>query len=282
MNTHPSNGSFGSPSLPGTRKPVVIQGLWIGPRLSKIEQLCIKSFLDHGHPFHLYCYEPIEGIPAGTDVIDANEIVPDEVCQEFRKERALAAFSDLFRWKLLHDRGNFWVDMDIICLRPFEFSQDIVFGFQQDGLVTPAVLRFPPGHPVTKELIDRTMNPNRFRREDTLRRKIRKAIRWAKGNSRARIFWGEAGGPDGFQAILDQFELRSLGLPFTAFYPVYHVHFTSLFDATFAADDGFFAGTYALHIWNEVGRRFFPDWSKDADYHPDSIIEKLKRKHLGT
>ena len=33
-----------------------IQSLWIGPRLSNMEHLCIKSFIDHGHKFHLYIY----------------------------------------------------------------------------------------------------------------------------------------------------------------------------------------------------------------------------------
>ena len=32
----------------------VIQSLWIGDRLSVMERLCIQSFLDQGHQFHLY------------------------------------------------------------------------------------------------------------------------------------------------------------------------------------------------------------------------------------
>ena len=32
----------------------IIQSLWIGPRLSNMEYLCIKSFIDFGHEFHLY------------------------------------------------------------------------------------------------------------------------------------------------------------------------------------------------------------------------------------
>ena len=35
-------------------KNKVIKSLWIGDQLSRLEQLCIKSFLYHGHEFHLY------------------------------------------------------------------------------------------------------------------------------------------------------------------------------------------------------------------------------------
>lgn len=41
----------------------IIQSLWIGNPLSNLEKLCIQSFLDHGHKFHLYTYADIGGIP---------------------------------------------------------------------------------------------------------------------------------------------------------------------------------------------------------------------------
>ena len=37
----------------------IIQSLWIGQRLSDLERLCIRSFLQKGHPFHLYTYNEI-------------------------------------------------------------------------------------------------------------------------------------------------------------------------------------------------------------------------------
>jgi|ETNmetMinimDraft_26_1059896.scaffolds.fasta_scaffold323783_1 hypothetical protein len=48
---------------PGNR---IIQGLWIGERLRLNERLSIKSFLDHGHEYHLYAYDSIEGVPDGA------------------------------------------------------------------------------------------------------------------------------------------------------------------------------------------------------------------------
>lgn len=56
----------------------VIQSLWVHGRLSPMERLCIRSFLAHGHEFHLYAYGPLEGVPEGTRVVDAREILPED------------------------------------------------------------------------------------------------------------------------------------------------------------------------------------------------------------
>ena len=38
----------------------IFQSLWIGPSLSKMEQLCIKSFVDHNLEYHLYTYGEVK------------------------------------------------------------------------------------------------------------------------------------------------------------------------------------------------------------------------------
>jgi len=53
-----------------------LQGLWIGPELSLMEQLSISSFLQNGHDYHLYVYDEVKNVPAGTVVRNANEILP--------------------------------------------------------------------------------------------------------------------------------------------------------------------------------------------------------------
>ena len=53
----------------------IIQSLWIGPRLSNMEHLCIKSFIDFGHEFHLYTYDKVDNIPEGVIVKDGISII---------------------------------------------------------------------------------------------------------------------------------------------------------------------------------------------------------------
>jgi hypothetical protein len=253
-------------------------GLWIGPSLSKIEQLCIRSFQDHGHKFVLYAYEDIANVPPGTEVRDANELIPKAESIPFVKRGNLAAFADWFRWDLLRTRGGYWIDMDMVCLAPFDFTEEVIFGYQQDNIPAQGVLRFPPNHPAVIELVNRSMDPNRFQPEDSGRRKIKKVIRRMMGNSRARIDWAEAGGPIGFRTIVGKFDLAKFGVPYTVFYPVHNTQFWSMFDTTFANDEKFFAATKAIHLWNEVGRRYFK-WDKNATFHEDSLVERLKRRH---
>ena len=69
----------------------IIQGLWVGPRLSTMERLCIRSYIANGHDFHLYLYGPCENVPEGATVRDAAEIVPESDIGRFGN---LPNFSD--------------------------------------------------------------------------------------------------------------------------------------------------------------------------------------------
>ncbi len=102
-----------------THKPYkpIIQGLWIGDRLSRFEHNSIKSYINQGYTYHLYTYWPVANVPRGTMIRDAREIIPESAIFTFGG--AITPFSDLFRYKLLYDRGGVWSDCDIICTRPF-------------------------------------------------------------------------------------------------------------------------------------------------------------------
>ena len=119
--------------MTGTTEPAlpIAQFLWIGSKLSRLERLSIRSFLDHGHECHLYAYEDMGQVPAGTVLKDANEIIPHR--QLFATKRGYGGFSDLFRWQLLHRKGQLWIDTDIICLKPFDFdlSATPLFAFER-------------------------------------------------------------------------------------------------------------------------------------------------------
>ena len=46
-----------------------------------MQQLCIRSYIDHGHEFHL-CLGPTQGVPEGTIIKDANAFVSRERAKE--------------------------------------------------------------------------------------------------------------------------------------------------------------------------------------------------------
>ena len=142
-----------------TREPM--QSLWVGKSLGPLEQLSIRSFLAHGHTFHLYTYENVEGVPNEVVIRDANKILPQATIKDFP---IIQQFADWFRYNLLYQRGGWWVDVDTVCLRPFIFPEDIVVseeGFTRSTLCIPcSPLKVPAGSDFAKWLVDEAHKEN--------------------------------------------------------------------------------------------------------------------------
>jgi hypothetical protein len=141
-------------------KNKVVQGLWIGDELSLLEQLSIKSFLDNGHEYHLYVYNDVKNIPEGTIIKDANEIIDESEIYKntyFSLEYGYLGFSDYFRVKLIYDKGGFWVDTDLVCLKYFDFEEDYVFTHEishvKDG-ISSSIFKCPKNSIFLKDMYD--------------------------------------------------------------------------------------------------------------------------------
>jgi hypothetical protein len=108
-----------------------VHGMWKGTRLSPMELLTIRSFQAHGHEFVLWLYDELETpLPPETVIRDATEIIPRTRVFRYRAgatRGSYAGFSDLFRYRLLWEVGGWWVDMDVVCLKPFAFPEPYVF-----------------------------------------------------------------------------------------------------------------------------------------------------------
>jgi mannosyltransferase OCH1-like enzyme len=94
-----------------------------------MEQLSIKSFMKNGHEYHLYVYDEVKDVPQGAILKNADDVVPRD--QVFSDEVSHISFSDLFRYKLLLEKGGYWADTDLICLRPFDFTSEYVFAAER-------------------------------------------------------------------------------------------------------------------------------------------------------
>lgn len=139
--------------------------MWIGKTLSPIELLCIKSFLFHGHEFHLWAYDVIEtSLPEGVILEDACLIIPSEKVFYYKNKNqfghgkgSFAGFSDIFRYKLLYEKGGWWVDMDVCCLKPFDFAQEYVFRSHHDFPVVGNIMKCPKGSELMKVCYEEAM-----------------------------------------------------------------------------------------------------------------------------
>ena len=94
-------------------------------------------------------------------LLDARTISPDETLISrylANGKPSIAAFADMFRYRMIRETGACWVDTDLICLKTPDFSGDAyVYGRQADAvsalLVNNAVLRLPRADPALAELV---------------------------------------------------------------------------------------------------------------------------------
>lgn len=236
-----------------------MQGLWIGPTLSVLEQLSVSSFLHNGHAYHLYVYDEVQHIPAGTRVMDANEILPASLIFQYQDFPSYAGFANLFRYKLLLEKGGWWVDSDMVCLKPFDFADEYVFAAELDwdrkAQPTCGVIRVPAASEVM-------------------------TYAWQTSQSKAsqQLLWGETG-PRLMATAIRRCGLERYVKPAVTFCPVAYEDWERFVDAEYVWC--FDETTYAVHLWNEMWRRSGRD--KDQSYHPGCLYERLKAYYgLGT
>ena len=235
----------------------VVQSLWIGKRLPPMQQLGIQSFLDHGHEFHLYSYDPIDGVPAGATLRDGTEVFPRDRIFHHKHgfgKGSYSTFSNLFRYRLVLERGGWWVDTDLICLRPFDFAANYVFATEREGdaiLTATCAFKCPAGAPFLAHCLDIAL----AKHPDDLR-------------------WSEIG-PYLFDQAVTRFDLGMYRVSPGTFNPINTWEFEDIlkpgFDASRLSD------SHGLHLWNQVWKHEQRD--PDADVHPDSIYAQLKRRH---
>lgn len=255
----------------------VIQSLWIGKPLSNLEKLCIKSFMDHGHEFHIYTYADIGGIPEGAVVKNGNEILPQSTIYRQGGGHSLGSFSNWFRYALLYKRGGYWVDMDVVCIKPFDFAEDIVFGMSADAYLNGAVMAFPVGHEVMRMLDNACRNHNDDMPWDDASTLRHKAKRLRAGANRTGFVYGETG-TRAFNNIINHTNRMSMAKPFTVFYPIGFKAWIHSFDRSFPDGADLYPSTYAVHLWNEV-LRHVADFDKNARFDDASLFEQLKAMH---
>jgi hypothetical protein len=234
----------------------VFQSFWYGETLSPYEELCIRSFLDHGYSFHLYTYSSQLEVPRGAELRDAAELLNPRDYFTYKRGRGAgshSAFSNVFRYKLLAERGGWWVDTDVICLSSHIPHFSDFLAYESDGVVNGAVLHFPRGDPLMLDCLKEAMRV---------------------GDSAS---WGEIG------PLLLTRKAKELGRlncvqPNTACYPV---HWTEAFDLLRPSRtdalkertrDSFF-----LHLWNEAFRR--ANLTKTMLPPRGSLLREIVQRH---
>ena len=233
----------------------VIQSLWIGNSLSIMEQLCISSFLKMGHEFHLYVYQETSGIPHGTVVLDGRTVLPASRIFTYKEHKTYAGFANFFRYRLLLEKGGWFVDADTICLKPFDFPEEYVFsseGLNGNDWVNLAAIKVPAQSEI-----------------------MRRAWETCENMDTSELKWSQCG-PTLMKALVAELSLQSFVLAPAVFCPLHFSEWEQMLDPK--GPNKFDERSYAVHLWNELWRRSSRD--KNASYPTGCLYERLKELYL--
>jgi mannosyltransferase OCH1-like enzyme len=162
--------------------------------------------------------------------------------------------SNLFRFMLLYQVGGWWVDMDTVCLKPFDFEDDFVFSSEMTN---------PNNHCVVNNTYMKSAPHAKF---------LKDCIDFLSVRGHENIHWGELG-----ITLLSRMILRNnMGRyikPPMVFCPVPYFNLELLINETSCILPG---SSYAIHWWNEIWRR--NKIQKNGIFPQNSLYETMKQK----
>jgi hypothetical protein len=238
--------------------------LWIGGRLSWMEQLCLKSFVDAGQRITLYSYEDIPNVPAGVIRRDGRDVLDTDDFIKYEKKDSFALFADLFRIHMIaQNPGLIWVDTDVYCHRPMAYDSDYVMGYELPGetRVNNAVLGLPADSAILADIL--AFMSDRFAIPDFVKPSLRAEYAAAKAAGNpvhvSRQPWG-VWGPMMISHFVAKHGLRGEVQPMDAFYPIPFPERTRMIRKAKKVEERLTGATTALHLWasnkRELGLRF--------------------------
>lgn len=237
----------------------IVQGLWIGEKLSLNEVLCIMSFIKNGHEFHLYTYGNVENIPKECIVKNGNDILPESEIFYYSEQQSLSGqkrptgFSNMFRYKMLYDNGGYWVDMDMICIRHLNFPEAYVFSsestFSRNQTINAGIIKCPKGCEFAKYCYE-----------------------ICKMKDKTKIRWGEIG-PKLVEEGVNKFKLQQYVKHWSYFCPIGYDKINDIISPSKIQIE---KDWHCLHLWNEFWVK--NNWDKNKIYY-GSLFGKLVNRY---
>lgn len=256
-----------------------IASLWIGGRLSWLEQLCLKSFADAGHHTTLYSYSPIDNLPKGVHAGDAADIFPSEPMLRHARTGSPAIHADMWRLHLLKKTDKIWVDSDMYCHRAFDFKKKSVFGWEKPGLVCNAVLGLPKTSKALNAML--TFFEDEYAIAPWLKEEQQAELRAARDAGRPLHMteqpWGFTGPTAVTWFLKETGEIR-YAEPEAAFYPISFRHRNHMIRPRFNIEERLSTETRGVHFW---ARRMKPRLQEKENNRPrsGSYMAKVLEKH---
>ena len=257
-----------------------VAALWIGCKLSFLEELCLKSFVDAGHHTILFTYEGTENVPDGVEIRDGAEIMPNLNVIRHGRTGSPAPFADKFRYRMLAQLDRtIWADTDAYCCKPFVTATGHFHGYEKEGEVNNGVLGLPKDSETLKALLNLT--EDEYSIPEWLPAGTRQEYADAKAAgqpvSSGDMAWG-IWGPQALTHFLKKTGEIKYAMPRTALYPVSYFDRRLLLRpgvdlSAYITDD-----TYSIHFYGRrIRRRLITNF--EGMPHPASLLGKLLKKH---
>lgn len=250
-----------------------IVAFWIGGRLTAIEQLSLRSFVQNGHPVALYHYQPLSGVPDGVELRSADEVVPYWYVKAFLGDARPSLIANWFRLLLMRRGAGIWVDTDVVCIRPIACNGPFLAGWESEDYINNAVLYLEPESVVLRGMLDAfgwggmpEWVP--FHRTPLLHIKHRLGMTYSPASLPRGTF-----GPKGLTAVAARHGKLVDALPPEVFYPLHPRQADTIFNTrplTSVITDR----TQAIHLWNEKIRA-----RKDETPVEGSILQQLMDRY---
>jgi len=235
----------------------IVRSLWIDDSINLMQRICINSFIEQGHTFYIYTYGEISNLPDRVIVCDAEPIIPRSLVFKDVKN-SYATFSDWFRMNLLYLYGGWWVDMDVVCIKPFTHRESFVFASEVmsalgDTRICNAIMKMEKHSLYGDEMLTYIAH--------TLEVKDRR-----------KILWTELGATLIERCVNHNNNLEKYIHSTKAFCPVHYFNFHQLF---LTEDFKFSQETFAVHLWNKMWQQ--ANYSSSVlNNNKNSFWQKLK------
>jgi hypothetical protein len=230
---------------------------WAYGGLSKMERICVNSFIKNGFELNLWTYENEAINIDGVTIRDAREVIPESLLF-LNRAGSYAGFSDLFRYSVLCLYGGLWVDTDVVALKPAVRLPDSPF------LVTERAEN-------NKIMINGNVIYNPVRRYGNI---IDLARVYAERFPKEEILWNEIG-----PALLTAIVQCNPHHGFTIFGPEFANHVNHWDCPNLFIKDNIdyelSENMHFMHLYNEMWRRARVD--KNEEFPQNCLYEKISR-----
>lgn len=249
-------------AVPQEARPWIVRSLWVGPPLTQLEWVSLASFVRHGARFELFTDDLSRKVPAGVVLRDSRELLGSTVPRYGPRAGSgagsYALAGNVARLTCLLRHGGWWVDTDVVCLRPFtSIEQEICAGWEVQGhTANVAVIRMPPGHAATRSLLRRAKYSWFGSPWESWWQRLRFLLR-NPGTliNPYNVPWGSSSGPGALTACLDYYHLRQYIVDVPWFYPIRWQDWAQVLTLTTEQFESLRGNSYALHLWSEMYRR---------------------------